>query len=122
MGALIRFVNAFIDGVVNGVVEVGGPKEPPKKQPYYPQNSIEMSIYTIANTAVNSSSSFTKDGSAQRIFEIIFANWDNISETTRSYAIQQLGRIQNSSNSSFTRDTINDLITKIAIGRPKKSD
>ncbi len=83
---------------------------------YAPSNYIEEAIKSIAETAVSSTSSFTKEKSCDEIFSIVAKNKDGVSDSTKSYAITAMKNIASRSTSSYTKEHVSELITKLAKG------
>ena len=78
-----------------------------------PENSLEESILALYKTSRGRESGFYKTDIANKIYDLVAKN--DISDTTKSYAIQILSNIGSSIDSGFYKSEIVDLITKISV-------
>ena len=76
---------------------------------------IESSIRAMADQAIKSYTESTKKACADRIFEILANNWDDIPESTVTYAIKRLEDISSKCYLESTKNHISYLIYKIAV-------
>ncbi len=116
-----KFCKIFF-GIVDGIVESFTTEQVSKSlnsgatQNYIPQNYIETSIQVLADQAINSNFDSVRRDFADKIMKIISTNWDDISSTTKSYAIMQLSHISNKMDFDSYKKYISSLITSIATG------
>lgn len=90
-----------------------------------PTNSIEESICSLWRAALSSPSTTTKESCARQIVRIITV-LDQVEEKTVSYAVRALGKIAESTASTYTKETIANYILSInqhaKIVKPEKTD
>lgn len=84
---------------------------------YAPSNYIEEAIKSIADTAVKTTSNYSKECSSNEIIKILTVNKANLSDSTKTYAVNSLKKIAFSATSAYTRECITNDISKIATGR-----
>ena len=125
MGKVLNFFNAVIDAIADEIVANEKSrmvdKKPAKKKTisvndYTPQNSVEMAIRSIANSAIGSSMDSYKYIYCEDIVKIVKTHWNDISDFTKSYAIAQLRNISSGMCMDSHKRDVGILITKIATG------
>ena len=118
MRKAIDYFNALIDAVADEIVERNTPKVIPEKKTvsidkYVPKNSVESAIRALANSALESSSELYGYYCCNDIYEVLKANWNDISDFTKSYAITWLRAISKDMYSDYYVKKVNDIIVQI---------
>lgn len=96
----------------------------PLSEPFFmraPENSLEESILALYKTSRGMSSDFYKEDLTEKIENLVRTSKD-ITDQTKSYAIQVLSNISSSVRSNFYRNCITDRITRITKLEVKKDD
>lgn len=78
---------------------------------YAPSNYIEEAIKSIAETAIDTSSNYSKEKACKEIYSIFVKNKDAMSDSTKTYAINAMKTIAKKSSSNYTKEIISEMIT-----------
>lgn len=81
-----------------------------------PNNAVEASMAAIYENLKSDDWDSTKKEAASNIMDILNANVGNLSESTKTYAINILRGISNKATWTSTKNEINQYITEIGMG------
>lgn len=92
------------------------PKKPDVRLVLIPNNTVESSVSAIANAAIKSASSYSKEQASKKIMDVLRSNKAELSDTTKQFAITSLRYIADSTSSSYTKEQIFNRIAEIGKG------